>query len=75
VKILTIHASKGLEYPIVLLPNLNQNFKGGMTPDVYVEEKYGLAPRSFDTERMIHSSNLLRRLHEKKEGEKMVLIA
>lgn len=72
VKILTIHASKGLEYPIVLLPNLNQNFKGGMTPDVYVEEKYGLAPRSFDTENMIHSSNLLRRLHEKKEGENAI---
>ena len=66
VKILTMHASKGLEYPIVLLPNLNLPFKGGMTPDVYVEEKFGLAPRAFDTKGMVQSPNLLRQLHETK---------
>ena len=66
VKILTMHASKGLEYPIVLLPNLNLPFKGGTTPDVYVEEKYGLAPRAMDTKSMVQSPNLLRQLHETK---------
>ena len=67
IKILTMHASKGLEFPIVILPNLNLSFKGGMTPDVYVEEKHGLAPRAMDTERMVQSPNLLRQLHETKE--------
>ena len=66
IKILTMHASKGLEFPIVLLPNLNLAFKGGTTPDVYVEEKYGLAPRAMDTEKMLQSPNLLRQLHETK---------
>ena len=66
IKILTMHASKGLEYPIVLLPNLNLSFKGGTTPDVYVEEEYGLAPRSMDMKRMLQSPNLLRQLHETK---------
>lgn len=66
VKILTMHASKGLEYPIVILPNLNLAFKGGTTPDVYVEEKYGLAPRAFDLENMSQEPNLLRQLHETK---------
>jgi ATP-dependent helicase/nuclease subunit A len=61
-----MHASKGLEYPIVILPNLNLPFRGGTTPDVYVEEKYGLAPRAMDTEKMVQSPNLLRQLHETK---------
>ena len=66
IKILTMHASKGLEFPIVILPNLNLAFKGGTVPDVYVEEKYGLAPRAMDTEKMLQSHNLLRQLHETK---------
>ena len=69
VKILTMHSSKGLEYPIVILPNLNQAFRGGTVPDVYAEEKYGLAPRSFDTERVLQSPNLLRQLHETKAAK------
>ncbi len=72
VKILTMHSSKGLEYPIVILPNLNQAFRGGTIPDVYVEEKYGLAPRSFDTDRLLQSPNLLRQLHETKAAKNSI---
>ncbi len=68
VKVLTMHSSKGLEYPIVILANLNAHFSGGETPDVYVEEKYGLAPRAFDSEKMLRYPTLLRRLCEVKEG-------
>lgn len=69
VKVLTMHSSKGLEYPIVLLANLNANFKGGETPDVYVEEKYGLAPRAFDPDKMLRYPTLLRHLCEVKEAQ------
>ncbi len=72
VKILTMHSSKGLEYPIVLLPNLSQPFRGGTVPAVYAEEEYGLAPYSFDTEKMLQASNLLRVFHEKKEAENAI---
>ena len=69
VKVLTMHASKGLEYPIVIVDNLSAGFTGGGREEVFVEEKYGLAPRAFDTEKMLKSSTLLRRLHEEKEEE------
>ncbi|MBQ2701530.1 MAG: hypothetical protein IJF64_00935, partial [Clostridia bacterium] len=46
VKVLTMHASKGLEYPIVIVDNLSAGFTGGGREEVFVEEKYGLAPRA-----------------------------
>ncbi len=67
IKVLTMHASKGLEFPIVLLPNLSQKFGGGEAVDVCVEEEYGLAPRAFDSEKMLRRNTVLRRLCEEKE--------
>lgn len=67
VKVYTMHSSKGLEYPIVILDNLSAPFRGVDRDEVYIEEKYGLATRAFDTSKMLKSSTLLRRLHETKE--------
>ena len=72
VKVLTMHSSKGLEYPVVIVDNLNAPFRGVDKNDVLVEERYGLAPKAFDTEKMIKSETLLRRLHEKREMESSV---
>ena len=69
VKVLTMHSSKGLEYPIVIVDNLSAHFRGADHDEVLVEEVYGLAPRAFDTEKMTKSSTLLRRLYEMKELE------
>lgn len=69
VKVLTMHASKGLEYPIVIVDNLSASFAGAEKDEVFAEEKYGLAPRSFDGEKMLKSNTLLRRLYEEKERE------
>lgn len=69
VKVLTMHASKGLEYPIVIVDNLSADFMGGGREEVFVEEKYGLAPRAFDEGKMLKSGTLLRRLYEEKEEE------
>ncbi len=72
VKVLTMHSSKGLEYPVVIVDNLNAPFRGVDKNDVLVEEKYGLAPKAFDTEKMLKSETLLRRLHEQREAESSV---
>lgn len=72
VKVLTMHASKGLEYPVVIVDNLNAPFRGVDKNDVLVEETYGLAPKAYDTEKMLKSETLLRRLHEKKERESSI---
>ncbi len=73
VKVLTMHASKGLEFPIVILANLSQPFRGVDAAEVYVGEKYALAPRSFDTEKMLRRSTVLRRLCEVEEGKNSLM--
>ncbi len=69
VKVLTMHSSKGLEYPVVILDNLSENFRGMDHDEVFVEETYGLAPRAFNAETMVKRGTVLRRLHEIKEEE------
>jgi len=72
VKVMTMHSSKGLEYPVVILDNLSAPFRSGDRDEVFVEEEYGLAPRAFDVDKMMKSSTLLRRLHEQKEKENSI---
>ena len=69
VKVLTMHSSKGLEYPVVILDNLSAPFRAADHDEVFVEEKYGLAPRAFDGKRMTKASTLLRRLYGWEEQE------
>ncbi len=69
VKVLTMHSSKGLEYPVVILDNLSGLFRGADHDEVLLEEKYGLAPRAFDEENMTKRATLLRRLCEYRQAE------
>ena len=72
VKVLTMHSSKGLEYPIVILDNLSAPFRKMDADEVFVEENYGLAPRAFDSVNMVKHSTVLRRLHEIAEAESSI---
>ena len=72
VKVLTMHSSKGLEYPVVILDNLSEHFRGGDHDEVFAEEEYGLAPRAFDEENMIKKNTLLRRLYDYKKAESSI---
>ena len=69
VKVLTMHSSKGLEYPIVILDNLSGKFRGVDHDEVIAEEKFGLAPRAFDEGKMLKRPTLLRRLFAVQEAE------
>lgn len=69
VRVLTMHSSKGLEYPIVILDDLSAPFKGADHDEFLIEENYGLAPRAFDEEKMTKKTTLLRRLSEVKQLE------
>ena len=72
VRVLTMHASKGLEYPVVILDDLNARFHGADRDEVLVNEKYGLAPKAYDREEMTVGETLLRRLQAEISEEESV---
>jgi ATP-dependent helicase/nuclease subunit A len=43
VKIMTIHQAKGLEYPIIFLPYLNQKLNTSGRPSIYFDDIWGVA--------------------------------
>lgn len=70
VKILTIHASKGLEYPVVILADLNKSFHSESGEELLKEDEYGFVPKYYDFENMIKSPtifSLYARLKNEKE--------
>ena len=67
VKVLTMHSSKGLEFPVVILDDLSATFHAVDHDEVVAEERYGIAPRAFHEKEMLKSTTLLRRLFEVKE--------
>ena len=72
VKVLTMHSSKGLEYPVVILDDLSALFRGADHDEVLLEEEFGIAPRAHDEEKMTKSSTLLRRLCGERELQRSI---
>ena len=62
VKVLTMHASKGLEYPVVILAGTDVRFRGESEQDeVIFTEKFLAAPKAFDVENKFAYTTLVRR--------------
>ena len=62
VKIMTMHASKGLEFPVVIIADICRTFAGIENGEMPFDEDYGFAPRFFDFENMLVSRPILRQL-------------
>lgn len=61
VKVLTMHASKGLEYPVVILASLDAPFHGAERDEVMWTERFRFAPKSYDAEKKLVYETVLRR--------------
>ncbi len=64
VKLMTIHASKGLEYPVVILPNLKNIFFNEAKEDLILNNDYGFVPKYYDFENMKKAKTLFTRYTE-----------
>ena len=62
IKIMTMHASKGLEFPVVIISDICATFKGKDTNELPLDENFGFAPKCFDKENMLTDDTVLRRL-------------
>ncbi|MCI8398854.1 MAG: helicase-exonuclease AddAB subunit AddA [Oscillibacter sp.] len=67
VRLMSIHKSKGLEFPIVILADLDHNFsRQDFDTPVLVHPSMGLGPRRVDLERKIRYATLARHAVEQK---------
>ncbi len=62
IKIMSMHASKGLEFPVVILADICRTFKGADYEELPFDEEFGFAPKFFDKSLMLTHTTLLRRL-------------
>ena len=62
IKVMTMHASKGLEFPVVIIADICRTFKGKDGAEILFDEKYGFATKLYDPETMLVYPTVLRRL-------------
>ena len=59
VRLMSIHQSKGLEFPVVVIADLGKTFNlGDLRADILLDQKYGLCPRVVPPERNGHYPSL-----------------
>ena len=71
VKVMTMHASKGLEFPVVIVADIAVGFGGDERADMPFDEDFGFAPRCYFGDRS-YRTTVLRRLYKaRKEREEL----
>lgn len=63
VKVMTMHASKGLEFPVVIIADIAVGFGGDERSDMPFDDDFGFAPRYYGEDRT-YRNILLRRLYK-----------
>lgn len=62
VKVMTMHASKGLEFPVVIISDICATYKGKDFGEMPFDDTWGFAPKFHDAENMLTRTTVLRRL-------------
>lgn len=80
VKVMSIHASKGLEFPVVFLINSNAEFsKKGLNDKLITNQKNGIGIKTFNADKKIEENNIIRNVlklinNEEEKQEEMRLL-
>ncbi|MBE7093762.1 MAG: hypothetical protein E7367_03630 [Clostridiales bacterium] len=68
VHVMTMHASKGLEFPVVIVSGLGRKFRlDDEKNESFYVDGYGLALKAYDPKTMVYTSTLLRLLYKRRE--------
>lgn len=63
VRIMTVHNSKGLEFPVVILADLSKKFNlSDIRGNVLIDRQWGIAPQAADAEQRVYYPTLIHQL-------------
>ena len=62
IKVMTMHSSKGLEFPVVIIADIASSFVGRDYSDMPFDDDYGFAPKFYDIDRKLTAQTILRKL-------------
>ena len=66
VRLMTMHASKGLEFPVVIVAGMSENFSNKELTGVYYDDDWGFVPPAYDAAARVRRETILRRaVHER----------
>lgn len=66
IKIMTMHKSKGLEFPVVILADICATYRGKNDNPLYFDDKLFFAHKHFNTENKVRTDTILRAFLSKK---------
>ncbi len=72
IKIMTMHSSKGLEFPIVILADVTRPYRGINDGGLPLDEKFGFAHKYFDMQKRVCTPTVLGRLCALKDSREEV---
>lgn len=64
IKVMTMHASKGLEFPVVIVADIAASYAGDDRRDMPFGDDFGFAPRCYNPEDRSYCNTVLRRLYK-----------
>ena len=64
IKVMTMHASKGLEFPVVIVADIAASYAGDDRCEMPFDDDFGFAPRYFSADDRSYRNTLLRRLYK-----------
>lgn len=71
VKVMTMHASKGLEFPVVIVADIAVGFGGDERGEMPFDDDFGFAPRCYSSGRSYRTTVLRRLYKSRKEREEL----
>lgn len=72
IKVMSMHAAKGLEFPIVIIADICSSYRGDDNESIYYNEEFGFAPKTYDPETMTTGGTVLRYLTKAKNKSEEV---
>ncbi|MDR7870769.1 MAG: UvrD-helicase domain-containing protein [Tissierellaceae bacterium] len=74
VKLITIHSSKGLQFPVVIIPEMAKG-SGGFPPKMLYNKDIGIGIKTEEAEGIYNKINDIKKVKENEEAERVLYVA